>query len=103
MTSARLLVVEDEAILAMNIENKVLQLGYQVTGVTDSGSEAIRLVDEIRPDLVLMDIKLKGKLDGVETAEQIRERFDIPVIYLIIAFYAPKSTLNWNSYIIRLA
>ena len=81
-TEAQILVVEDERIVAENIRNNLNKLGYGVPAVVASGEEAVQLAGEMRPDLVLMDINLAGEVDGVEAAEQIRARFDIPVIYL---------------------
>jgi PAS domain S-box-containing protein len=82
MTEKQILVVEDEVIIAENLRKKLSALGYKVPAVVVSGEEAVQKVEEMRPDLVLMDIKLKGKMDGVEAARQIRARFDIPVVYL---------------------
>ncbi|MBN1991815.1 MAG: PAS domain S-box protein [Anaerolineae bacterium] len=90
--AVRVLVAEDEATLAMNTEHKLQALGYNVVAVTAMGEEAVHLAVETRPDLILLDIKLKGKLDGVETAAQIRQRFDIPVIYLTA--YADAETIH---------
>ena len=80
--STRILVVEDEFITATDIQNNLKGMGYEVPAVADSGEEAIRKARELRPSVVLMDITLKGKMNGIEAAKQIRERFDIPVIYL---------------------
>jgi CheY-like chemotaxis protein len=82
MTKAQILVVEDEGIIALNVQSSLKSLGYDVPIVVASGEEAIAKAERTRPDLVLMDIMLEGELDGVEAAEQIRERFNIPVIYL---------------------
>ena len=82
MTKAQIMVVEDEGIVALNVENSLKGLGYEVLDVVASGEEAIEEAERTRPDLVLMDIMLEGDMDGVEAAEQIRERFNIPVIYL---------------------
>lgn len=82
MTKARILVVEDEGIIVWNIRNALKRFGYGVAGVAASGSEALRKVAETKPDLVLMDIRLQGGIDGIEAAEQIRLRFNIPVVYL---------------------
>ncbi len=92
MAQAKILVTEDEGIVAMDVESRLQALGYAVTGVAASGEEAIRLADSTRPDLVLMDIKLLGELDGVAAAEEIRARFNIPVIYLTA--YADDLTLQ---------
>ena len=81
MAKAKILVVEDEAITAMDIQNRLKELDYDVPAITASGEGAIKKVEEIKPDLVVMDIILKG-MDGIEAAEQIHDRFDIPVVYV---------------------
>ncbi|HWQ47491.1 MAG TPA: response regulator [Methanosarcina sp.] len=78
----RILVVEDEHIVAMGIKKMLKNLGYTVTGVASSGEDAISKAESTFPDVVLMDIMLKGDMDGVEAAREIRERFDVPVVYL---------------------
>jgi two-component system, response regulator PdtaR len=78
----RILVVEDEHIVAMGIKKMLKSLGYTVTGVASSGKDAISKAESTFPDVVLMDIMLKGDMDGVEAAKEIRERFDVPVVYL---------------------
>jgi two-component system, response regulator PdtaR len=78
----RILVVEDEHIVAMGIKKMLKSLGYTVTGVASSGEDAISKAESTFPDVVLMDIMLKGDIDGVEAAGKIKERFDIPVVYL---------------------
>lgn len=78
----RILVVEDEHIVAMGIKKMLKSLGYTVTGVASSGEDAISKAESTFPDVVLMDIMLKGDMDGVEAAREIRERFDVPVVYL---------------------
>ena len=92
MTNAQVLIVEDESIVAENIRTRLLSLGYAVSAVVSSGQEAVQEAAETHPDLVLMDIKLEGDMDGVEAAEQIRARFDIPVVYLTA--YANDDTLQ---------
>src|SRR5215471_19155846 len=82
MAKARVLVVEDEAIVAMDVATQLEDLGYEVAGVAATGDEAIKKVASAHPDLVLMDIVLLGAIDGVEAAETIRRVFDIPVVYL---------------------
>ena len=78
----RILVVEDEAIVLLDLKNRLNTLGYVIVGSSSYGEEAIRKTEETRPDIVLMDIGLKGKIDGVEAADQIRKLFNIPIIYL---------------------
>ncbi|MDZ8035645.1 response regulator [Nostoc sp. DedSLP04] len=92
MTSAKILVVEDEAIVAKDLQYRLNKFGYIVPAIASSGEEAINIAREISPDLVLMDIKLKGSMDGIEAAEEIYKRLDIPVIYLTA--YADENTLE---------
>ncbi len=82
MTAPKVLVVEDESIVAFDIQNRLMKLGYLVPAIASSGQEAIAKAAEIQPDLVLMDIKLKGELDGIETVRQLQAKFDLPVVYL---------------------
>jgi PAS domain S-box-containing protein len=79
---AQIMVVEDEAIVALDIRTCLLSLGYAVPAVAASGEEAIQKATDTRPDLVLMDIKLKGEMDGVAAAHHLRDRFNLPVVYL---------------------
>jgi len=88
----KLLVVEDKGIVAKDIQNTLKRLGYAVPTVVSSGEEAIKKAVEIHPDLVLMDIVLKGDMDGIEAAEQIHNRLNIPVVYLTA--YADKNILQ---------
>jgi CheY-like chemotaxis protein len=81
MEKGKILIVEDEAIIAMEIENQLQSLGYEVTSIVDTGEKAIRKAEEDKPDLMLMDIRIKGEMDGIDTAEEIRNRFGIPVIF----------------------
>ena len=92
MTKAHLLIVEDERIVAKDIEYSLKTLGYKVTGIASTGENALQKVKENRPDLVLMDIRLKGGMDGIEAAEKLREEFSIPVVYLTA--YADEGTLE---------
>ena len=80
--AARILIVEDNGIIAYSLRRTVLKLGYKVIGPVPSGEQAIQKAGEKCPDLVLMDINLAGKLNGVEAAAQIQAQLDIPVIYL---------------------
>ncbi len=82
MTEKQILVVEDEIIVAEDIRRSAQHMGYAVLSMASSGEEAIKKAQELNPDLVLMDIMLNGKMDGIEAAEQIRSSFNIPVIYL---------------------
>lgn len=78
----RILVVEDEGIVALDIAAKLNNLGYTPVGTAASGEEALAKVADLNPDLVLMDIRIQGSMDGIETAARIRDRFGIPVVYV---------------------
>lgn len=82
MTKAKILVVEDEVVIAMDIQKRLISLGYDVPVTATTGEEALRSVLEAKPDLVLMDIQLHGPMDGIETAKKIRRSAKVPVIYL---------------------
>jgi len=92
MDKARILVVEDEAIVAMDIADTLRNLGHEVTDTVPSRERAIESTKEDRPDLILMDIGLKGEMDGIQTAELIRSQFSIPVIFLTA--YADEKTVE---------
>jgi len=81
MEKARILIVEDEVIIAMEIELCLQSLGYEVISIVDTGEKAIVKAEVDKPDLILMDIRIKGEMDGIDTAEVIRKRFGIPVIF----------------------
>ncbi|UKN01596.1 response regulator [Paracrocinitomix mangrovi] len=78
----KIFITEDEFIVSKNLESKLKTLGYEVTGTSPSGEEAIQKIRKNPPDIVLMDIMLAGEMDGIETAKMIRSEFDIPVIFL---------------------
>jgi len=80
--SKGILIVEDEGLVSLEIEETIESLGYTVLGIVDTGEEAIAAAEHLNPDLVLMDIRLKNGMDGVEAATKIRERADIPIIFL---------------------
>ncbi len=82
MDKKRIFIVEDEIIVARDIANRLTRAGYEVAGIAVQGQEAIQQLAASPADLVLMDIVLRGSQDGIETAAQIRERYDIPVVYL---------------------
>jgi len=82
MEKIRILIVEDEGLIARDIEDMVRNAGYEICAVVGTGKEAVEKAETTHPDLILMDIILRGAMDGVEAAEKIRERFNIPVIYL---------------------
>jgi DNA-binding NarL/FixJ family response regulator len=78
----RVLLVEDERLVAMSLQRQLQVLGYEVVGWTPSGSAAIERADALRPDVVLMDIYLEGDVDGISAADEIQKQFQLPVIYL---------------------
>ncbi len=80
--SARILIVEDESIIAMDIKNTLTALNYEVVGIAVSGEDAIRQAVDLQPDLVIMDINLEGGIDGIEAVSEIRKSQDIPAVYL---------------------
>ncbi len=92
MRKAQILIVEDERIVAEEIQGGLKKMGFAVSAIVSSGEEAIKKVKENNPDLVLMDIVLKGEMDGVETASQIRTQFNIPIVYLTA--YADEELLE---------
>ncbi|MCP4751593.1 MAG: response regulator [Proteobacteria bacterium] len=81
MEKARVLIVEDESIIAMETEIALKGLGYQVVSIVDSGAKAIEATKKEKPDIVLMDIRIKGEMDGIATAEIIWTRFEIPIVF----------------------
>lgn len=93
MAMERILVVEDDAVARLDIQSALERGGYLVAGTATSGEKAIQLADTLSPDLVLMDIRLDGEMDGVEAANEVTRRFNIPVIYLTV--YADDETLQW--------
>lgn len=92
MAPFKILIVEDEAVIAMELEARLNQLGYQVIGSASSSDSALQKIETMPPDLVLMDIHITGAKDGIETAEEVRTRYNIPVIYLTA--YADGNTLQ---------
>lgn len=80
--SKKVLIVEDEMIIALLLERMVRNLGHKVMDKVVSGEEAISVVQKQQPDLILMDIRLQGEIDGIEAMARIHETSDIPVIYI---------------------
>ncbi len=78
----KLLVVEDDMIIAAKVSMQLTKLGYEVTGIVPRGEEAILHVSDNRPDIILLDINLKGELDGIATAHAVHRMWDIPIIYV---------------------
>jgi CheY-like chemotaxis protein len=89
---SKILIVEDEAILAMCLQDKLSDLGYGITAMVSNGEQAVEAAIEFAPDLVLMDIKLNGNIDGIEAARQIRQQSAIPVIFM--SAYSDVDTLQ---------
>lgn len=87
----KVLVVEDESIVSKDIQHCLKSKGYIVVGAANTGERAIELAEETHPDIILMDIMLKGKMTGIEAAEKIREKHDIPVVFLTA--YTDEDTL----------
>ncbi len=92
MAKINVLVVEDESIVSKDIQHSLKKLGYNVAGAASTGEKAIELATETRPDIILMDIMLKGDMNGIEAADEIRKTCSIPVIFLTA--YADESTLS---------
>lgn len=92
MEPSQIFIVEDEFIIAEDIGESLKEAGYAVCGMASSGQMALAALGSARPDLVLMDIFLKGEMDGIETAEKIRSDFDIPVVFLTA--YAQNETIE---------
>ena len=78
----KIFIVEDEMIIAANISLQLTNLGYEVSGIVPRGEEALQHIQENKPDIVLLDINLKGNIDGIETAELMQKEYSIPIIYL---------------------
>ncbi|HRE75278.1 MAG: response regulator [Flavobacteriales bacterium] len=91
MSKTSVLVVEDESIVSKDIQQSLTKLGYNVVGSASTGEKAIALASELRPDIVLMDIMLKGTITGIDAAAEIKKNEGIPVIFLTA--YADESTL----------
>lgn len=92
MEKLNIFIVEDESIVAKDIQNSLTKLGYNVIGFANNGKDAIEKITELMPDLVLMDIMIKGPLTGIEVSEKIKEKMNVPVIFLTA--YADEGTLS---------
>ena len=82
MVESKILIVEDEIIIAEDLKQELTKLGYKIIGIATKGKEAIKKIKKTKPDLILMDLTLKGELDGIETAKQINKHHNIPLIYI---------------------
>jgi PAS domain S-box-containing protein len=87
-----IMIVEDDGVIALDLKKKLEQAGYAVPAVADNSAEALMKVENLRPSLVLMDIRLRGPQDGIEAADQIRRRFQVPVIF--VTAHADSQTLD---------
>lgn len=92
MPKTNVLVVEDESIVSKDIQHSLKKLGYNVVGAASTGERAFELASTEKPDIILMDIMLKGDMNGIDTAQKVKEELQIPVIYLTA--YADESTLE---------
>ncbi len=92
LTRKRIEIVEDEAVIAMEMAQRLRDFGYDVVGTAASGDQALALATESRPDLIMMDIQIKGNSDGIETARRIRERFDVPILFMTA--YGDEATVG---------
>jgi CheY-like chemotaxis protein len=88
----RILIVEDESLVAEDLREMLQGFGYEVSGIADTGETAIALVDEQSPNLVLMDINLASAMDGITTGGEIRSRWGIPIIY--VTAFATQTIIN---------
>jgi CheY-like chemotaxis protein len=92
IAGTRVLIVEDEAVVALHLRQELTKLGYTVAGVATNGEQALKLVEESFPDVILMDIHIQGEIDGIETAKRIPRYLHIPVIFLTA--YSEDITLS---------
>ncbi|MCU0848194.1 MAG: response regulator [Spirochaetes bacterium] len=92
MTKQKIMLVEDEAITALDIKHMLEKNGYEVSAVISTGREAVEKVDEIKPDLILMDIMLMDELDGIQANESIIKKINVPIVYLTAS--TDPSTIN---------
>lgn len=92
MTAPRILIVEDERVVALNLQQRLIKLGYEVVGRAASGAQALELAESGKPDIVLMDIHIEGDIDGIDTAAQLLARYRLQVIYLTA--YSEDTTLE---------
>lgn len=92
INNIKILIVEDELLIAKNLSQKLEKLGYKIADIVSSGADAINRAGELKPDLILMDIVIKGEIDGIATAEIIHQQLDIPIIYTTA--YADDETLQ---------
>jgi PAS domain S-box-containing protein len=92
MAKTKILIVEDEILIARELETRLRGLGYAIASIALSGEEAVRAASELRPDIVLVDVVLKGPMDGIAVADEMRTRLDLPIVY--VTAYADESTVQ---------
>lgn len=92
MLVRRILIVEDERLIAIDLQRRLTLLGYSVVGNVAAGAQAITAASQLQPDLVLMDIRLQGEMDGIEAALRIQADRSVPIIYLTA--YVDESTIQ---------
>lgn len=92
MLKINVLVVEDESIVSKDIQHSLTKLGYTVVGAASTGEKALEIAREFQPDIILMDIMLKGEMNGIQVAEIVRKELNIPIIFLTA--YADEATLS---------
>lgn len=87
MEQAKILMVEDEAVIGADYMTRLKTMGYVVLDIVESGEEAIKKAEELKPDIILMDITIEGNKDGIQAAEEITERFGMPIVCLTAHSY----------------
>jgi CheY-like chemotaxis protein len=92
VTGAKVMIVEDEAVVALHLRQELTKLGHTVAGMATNGEQALKLIEEVFPDIVLMDIHIQGEIDGIETAKRIPRYLHIPVVFLTA--YSEDTTLK---------
>jgi len=92
MVDSKILIVEDDFIVAIDLKIHLEKMGYHVLDITDNGNDALKKTRETNPDLILMDIHLKGNIDGIDTAQKINNLYHVPVIY--VTGYNDKNTIK---------
>jgi CheY-like chemotaxis protein len=89
---SRIVIVEDELLIASDLQARLESAGHQVAGIADSGAPALQIIRDAMPDLVLMDIRLKGEMDGIAVAAEVRVALDIPVVF--VTAWADRDTME---------
>jgi two-component system, response regulator PdtaR len=92
MKNLKILVVEDEAIVALDIKEKLIHFGYDVCGIAANSEKVFLILEKVKPDIILMDIKLRGNFVGIQLAKEIKEKFSIPSIF--VTAFSDENTLR---------